>query len=354
MRSMKLLLILILVVVSVSVSEAQDTAGLLDGGVLSQAAATFKAASLNWPDVLAPFMLNLLYHLALIGFLLLLIGMMAGVSMTSLMAALLRWSLGIGFAAFVILHGATIVDSWFLGVKKLGEVLSLPSLDPSAVASYGVWVSDSIMRAVSEQGLLSYFSNPLTYAYAFTGLLIIVVYAVQALVIFGFLVLGFFLTAATPFFWAWAGLQYTQFVTMAHIRMLSGTLSGLFACLVVQMLTAEIGALLENDLRTRLLVEGYTLVTSDFVAPLIISVVLLGLVVWLPLSVARAVGGLVPSWNGGVLSQGAAAIGAAGTAVTNAVSSPSSVTTKSGPSSSATGGGRGLPPAQAPAANAWK
>src|SRR5678816_4284173 len=197
----------------------------MDGGVLSSATQLFQQASAGWAQVLAPFMLNFLYHLMQIGFVLMLIGSFTGMAPGIVMSAMLRFWLGIGFATFMVLHGFEIIDAWFNGVKTIAYILGAPPADPSAIASYGVKIADPIMKSLASQGFLTYLFSPITYVYMFSGLMIIFAFLCLAAMLMFFLLLSYFLTAACPFFFAFAGTPFTATLTFSYIRMVFGTMA---------------------------------------------------------------------------------------------------------------------------------
>jgi len=313
-------------------------------------------------------MISLLLILAKIGLVLFLIGAWSGMNIGSVIGGLGRFLLGVGFSTYMVWHGHEFVDSWFEGVKHLAYILGCPPADPSAIASYGPKVADPIMKSIAAQGFLTYLFSWMTYSYMFAGWAIILAFIILAAQLMGFLFLSYFLVAACPFFFAFAVMPYTAGLTYSYVKMILGTMAGLFCVILMTAIVSEMGALMEMALRTQLLAPGVTLTWTDYMFPLIVGIALCIIFVWLPPFVAKSVGGMIPSWSGSgmvwsfgasAVSGVAAAAGAAGGAISNAMSggSSGSMSGGGGQSQVAAGhsysGGSGLAAAQQPAKSGW-
>ncbi len=272
----------------------------MDTAILSEATLMFRQASLGWADVLRPFMETFLFDLIMLQWALLGILYFIGTDVGSVFGMMLRFVVGNGFALYMVRDGWRWVDSWFRGIKTLGYYLGSPDLDPSAVAAWGWVVADPITKSLAAQGFLSYATSPTTWIFGLGAeFFLLAAFALLAFILMGLLIVSYFLIAACPFFFAFWGLSFTREITMGYVRLVFGTLCGLFAVMLTIAVANELGALLHQQLRTQFLAPGVTLTMGDYVVPLVIGVVLCFLFIWLPYKFTSAVGGIMGNWVGG-------------------------------------------------------
>ena len=280
-------------------------------GVLTQITQMFREASIGWAPVLAPFMVNLLVPLVGLGLVFLALGLLFHGGQ-GLIEGLVKFCLLCGFSLCMIQFGWELVDSWFNGVKHLAYVLGSPPLDPSAIASYGPVLADPIGKSLADQGWFSFAANPMTYLFGFAGTMMSFAFFLLAMMLMGFLFLSYFLTAACPWFFVWLVFFGTRGITMGYISLVFGTMNGLFCIMLMVAITNEWGALLEQMLRTKFLAEGVTLTSDDYEVVFFSAVALCAFFVFIPLYVARAMGGVVMGMSGGRMLAGLGGLAAGG------------------------------------------
>lgn len=330
----------------------------MDGNVLNELVLLFKQASLIWAPVVAQIMEPMLIALILIAWVFAFLGP-AFAPGIDFFPILFRFFILNGLALAAVRFGAAWVNDLFEGVAQVAYRMGVPPLNPSAVLAMGPVVADPIMKALAEQGMLSYFTNPLTYSFMFGSFALMLAFFVLAFVLTSILIFSFLLTAACPFFCAFAGVGFTRGITLGYVRMVFGTMSTLFIVALMTAIMSELAAIMEQWLRTQLLVEGVTLTWADMIGPIGVGIVLIGLFIWIPFKVAREVDGVVMDWSGGrqfagyatgglsMLTAGAQAAGHKLSGNSNAGSlGNNSSGSQMGGSSSGGGGSRAKVPAQ--------
>ncbi len=270
-----------------------------DTQVLTDAVLMFQQASRGWAEAMRPFMEDLLFRLIELQWVLLGLGYVFRIDPAVLFDAMFRFLLGNGFALFMVRFGADFIERWFAGVKRLAYFLGSPPLDPSAVAAHGWTVTDRIAKSSAEQGFLSFAFSPVSWIGFGAMLSMLIAFFILALILVSLLVASYFLTAACPWFFAWWGLSFTRGITLGYIRLVFGTMNGLFCVMLMVAVVSELAAQMEVRLRTQFLNPGITLTWQDYVVPLAVGVILCGLFVWLPYAWTRAMDGILLDWAGG-------------------------------------------------------
>ncbi len=285
-----------------------------DTQVLTDAVLMFQQASRGWAEAMRPFMEDLLFRLLELQWVLLGLGYLFRIDPAILFDAMFRFLLGNGFALFMVRFGADFIERWFAGVKHLAYFLGSPPLDPSAVAAHGWTVTAPIAKSLAAQGFLSFAFSPVSWIGFGAMLSLLIAFFILALILVSLLVASYFLTAACPWFFAWWGLSFTRGITLGYIRLVFGTMNGLFCVMLMVAVVSELAARMEVQLRTRFLNPGVTLTWQDYVVPLAVGVILCGLFVWLPYAWTRAMDGILLDWAGGrtVMGWGGSASRAAG------------------------------------------
>lgn len=268
----------------------------MEPGILSQITLLFKEASLIWAPSIGNIMAPLLIQLMAIGLFFMVISE-AFVPGWGLFPALMVFFIGQGFALWMVQNGYIYIDDVFNGPKQIGVMLGA-DIDPSATAGLGPVVSYPIMKSLADQGALSYFTNPITYLYALAGLAFDLSFIVLAFMEMGTLILSYVLTAACPFFFAFAGTSFTRPMTMTYVRLVFGCLASLFTVLLIKCISTEIATLEHQALVAHFSVPGKTFTWEDYGVAGGIALVQLSLFMWLPIHIGRQAYGFVPEWGG--------------------------------------------------------
>ena len=267
-----------------------------------------------------PFMEDLLFDLISVQWFFLGLGYLFRLDAGVLFSAMIRFLMGNGFALFMIRYGYQYVGDWFNGVKHLAYFMGVPPLDPSAVAALGTRVADPIMQSLANQGFLSFAFNPTTWVFGLSGLSIILAFYILAFMVMSILIMSYLLTAACPWFFMWYGLSFTRGITFGYIRLIFGTMNGLFCVMLMIAVTTELGERLQVLFRERFMTLGYAPGWEDYSLPLLMGVILIGFFVWIPHAWVRAVDGIMMDWSGGrmMFGMGSSAVGGAGRALSGA------------------------------------
>ena len=271
----------------------------MEPGILNQTVLLFKQSSLIWAPTIGNIMEPTLITLMVLGWTLAMLAEVwaPGIHMIGTM---MRFLLASGFALAMVQIGYTWVDDVFTGVGTVAQMLGIPAFNPSAVMSYGAVVAEPITASLANSGMLSYIRNPMTWFYGLAALAVQLVFVVLAFQLTGALILSYVLTAMTPFAWAFFGTDYTRPLTFLHIRMCFGCIAALFVLALITAITSELGAIMEQQLRTQFSAPGVVYGWADYALPLSVSIVLICVFVWLPASIARSAYGFIPDWSGGV------------------------------------------------------
>jgi len=275
-----------------------------DTQILTEAVKMFQTASQGWAEVMGPFMEDLLFRLIEVQWFFLGLGYLFRVDPGILLDAMLRFLLGNGFALFMVRSGSHMVESWFSGVKHLAYFLGSPPLDPSAVAAHGWTVTDPIAKSLAAQGFLSFALSPVSWIGFGAMLSILLAFFILAVILVGLLIMSYFLTAACPWFFGWFGLSFTRGITLGYVRLVFGTMNGLFCVMLMVAVMSELAARMQVEFNIKFLNPNVTLTWGDYAVPLAVGVILCGLFVWMPYKWTAAMDGILLDWAGGRMLAG--------------------------------------------------
>lgn len=270
----------------------------MDEGLLNTVTLLFRNASLPWAPVLGDLILPFLFNLILIGWFLLLVTEVFKLG-PQMFVSIILFLMGQGFAvAMVGGDGYLWVDALFSGVTEIGYQMGAEYLNPSAMASMGPVISQPIMEILAKQGALSFFANPMTYVFGWVGHMVTIAFFLAGFMLMNILIMSYLLVALCPFFFAFAGTSFTRGMTMTYVRLVFGTLAALATMLLVSVVIEELFETMQVITQTKYANPGMTLTWTDYLVPVVMAAVILGMYVFLPYKVGHAAYGAIPSWNG--------------------------------------------------------
>lgn len=271
----------------------------MDTGLLTQAVLTFQQAAAPWAVALIPIMEGLLFKLVFLQWSLCLMAWIFKYDLGDILSTMVQFLVTNGIVIYAVRHGHEIIAGLFQGIVHLASLLGAPPLDPSAIASYGVYVVDPIAKALADQGWLSFATHPATYFFGVGAVWCLLgAFIVLAFLLVGVLILSFFLSGAAPFFLTFAALGFSRSITMGYLRLCFGAMVGLFTLMLMAAILVTLGEVLAAQIRDQFLTPVATLTYVDFLQPLVVGLILIGVFVWIPLSIMRHMDGIVLEWAG--------------------------------------------------------
>lgn len=281
----------------------------MDGGILSLIILNFKAASQHWAIGLIDLLEPAWFVFVRLAFTLLIIT--AWFEKQRGLAILGIGVLWLGFTHVLFLRGWEWADSFSHGIRQISYHLGVPAYDPSAVVQLGAYVAKPLLSATANQGTLGFIKSIWAGgSFALAGVAMFAAFSLLAFVQFSLLLLNYLLIGSAPFFLLWLLLPGVNALSLLWIRLMTGTLAGLFACSLIAGIMHDFGQQMADRYQAVFAnaVGVTTLTWADWAGPLGTALVLAAAFAWIPLkfsSAAAGVAGEVWSAVGVGLSMGA-------------------------------------------------